>query len=100
MSDWNPELYNRFRSYRAEPFRAILARLDLDPAEQIADFGCGSGENTVELARRAPGSRALGIDSSPAMIERANAAKAELAEELAARLEFRLGDLAAARVCG
>jgi trans-aconitate 2-methyltransferase len=93
MTDWDPELYNRFRNYRAEPFRTILARLEIDPAERIVDLGCGSGENTVELLRRAARGYALGIDSSPAMIERANAAKDALAPELATRLEFRLGDI-------
>ena len=76
--DWEPELYNRFRRYRAEPFQAILARLQLDPDETIVDLGCGSGENTVELARMAPRGQALGIDSSPAMIARADAAKRAL----------------------
>jgi trans-aconitate 2-methyltransferase len=93
MKDWDPELYHRFRAYRAEPFHAILARLEIDPAERIIDLGCGSGENTIELARRAPQGRALGIDSSPAMIARANAAKQTLEQQLATRLEFRLGDI-------
>jgi trans-aconitate 2-methyltransferase len=95
MKDWDPDLYNRFRSYRAEPFHAILKRLDLDPAEKILDLGCGSGENMIELARRAPNGRALGIDSSPAMIARANAAKDALERQLATRLDFRLGDIGA-----
>ncbi|HKD65726.1 MAG TPA: methyltransferase domain-containing protein [Candidatus Binataceae bacterium] len=98
MSDWDPELYNRFRSYRAEPFQAILARLEIDPGEQLVDLGCGSGDNTIELARRAPSGRALGIDSSPAMIERAVAAKNSLSARLAARLEFRLGDIGAVQL--
>lgn len=93
MKDWEPDQYNRFRTYRAEPFYAILARLRLDPAEDIVDLGCGSGENTIELARRAPQGRALGIDSSPAMIGRANAAREQLEQQLASRLEFRLGDI-------
>jgi trans-aconitate 2-methyltransferase len=96
--DWDPELYNRFRDYRTEPVRAILARLEIDEAEHVVDLGCGSGENTVELARRAPRGRALGIDSSPAMIEAADAGKAALAPELAVRVEFRLGDIGAARL--
>jgi trans-aconitate 2-methyltransferase len=95
MKDWDPDLYNRFRAYRAEPFHAILARLDLDAAGRFLDLGCGSGEHTIELARRAPDGRALGIDSSPAMIARANAAKAALAPSLAARVDFRLGDIGA-----
>ncbi|HZY58710.1 MAG TPA: methyltransferase domain-containing protein [Candidatus Binataceae bacterium] len=98
MNDWEPDLYNRFRSYRAEPFHAILARLKIAGDETIVDLGCGSGENTVELARRAPHGAALGIDSSPAMIAKANAAKAALPADLAARLDFRLGDIGAIRL--
>lgn len=93
--DWDPELYNRFRRYRAEPFHAILARLRIDPEEKIVDLGCGSGENTVELARMAPRGQALGIDSSPAMIAKADAAKCALSSDLAARIDFTLGDIAA-----
>jgi trans-aconitate methyltransferase len=43
MADWNPELYNRFRRYREEPFLAILDRLNLRGDESIIDLGCGSG---------------------------------------------------------
>jgi trans-aconitate 2-methyltransferase len=98
MKDWDPELYNRFRNYRAEPFCAILARLKIDPDEKIVDLGCGSGENTVELVRRAPRGSALGIDSSPAMIAQACAALSTLPAELAARVEFELGDLSSIRL--
>lgn len=51
----------------------ILARLSLDRAKRIADLGCGTGEDTVELARRSAAGAALGLDSSAAMIERATA---------------------------
>jgi trans-aconitate 2-methyltransferase len=94
MSDWDPELYNRFRRYRAEPVEAILQRRDLRPDERIVDLGCGSGENTVELARRTAQGFALGIDSSPAMIERANRLRDGLESSLAARVRFELGDIA------
>jgi len=93
MTDWDPELYNRFRRYRAEPFEAILERLELAADERIADLGCGSGENTVELARRTARGSALGLDSSPAMIERANRLRAGLDAGIAARVRFELGDI-------
>jgi trans-aconitate 2-methyltransferase len=93
MGDWDPELYNRFRRYRAEPVEAILRRLDLSDRERIADLGCGSGENTIELARRTQDGSALGIDSSPAMIDRANQLRATLDPALAARIRFELGDI-------
>jgi trans-aconitate 2-methyltransferase len=92
-ADWDPELYNRFRRYRAEPVEAILKRLELSDRERIVDLGCGPGENTIELARRSREGSALGIDSSPAMIDRANQLRATLEPALAARVRFALGDV-------
>jgi trans-aconitate 2-methyltransferase len=107
MSDWDPEHYNRFRQYRAEPVEMIFARLaregrlgapTLSPTapstrRRIIDLGCGTGENTVELARRAGDACVIGLDSSPAMLRRANELRVRLEAELRARVEFRLGDL-------
>ena len=100
MNDWDPELYHKFRTYRDEPFREILARLETGGADalaaqcvRIADLGCGTGENTAELARRYPAAVTLGIDSSPAMIDRALKMREELEPELRARLDFAPGDI-------
>jgi trans-aconitate 2-methyltransferase len=93
MADWNPELYNRFRRYRAEPVEHILARLKFSPEETIVDLGCGSGENTVELARRSNHGVVRGIDNSPAMIDAARALLARETAELRARVSFELGEL-------
>ena len=94
MADWNPELYNRFRRYREEPFLAILERLRLRGEESIIDLGCGSGENTVELARRVPRGCAVGIDSSSAMIEAANKVLEGVEGEVRERLSFQLANIA------
>ena len=94
MADWDPDLYHRFRLYRAEPFEAILARLEPDRIEQrIVDLGCGTGENTVELARRFAGCTMLGMDSSRAMIDRALKLRDGLEPPLRERLSFVLGDI-------
>ncbi len=99
MADWNPDLYHKFRRYRAEPFDAIMARLESAGAEQrigdrIVDLGCGTGENTVELARRfGAGGFTVGIDSSPAMIDRALKLRESLEPALRERLRFVLGDI-------
>jgi trans-aconitate 2-methyltransferase len=93
MSDWNPELYNRFRHYRAEPFLEIIGRLEFGEAESIADLGCGSGENTVELARRTVGGSVHGIDSSRAMIDAAEKLREGLPAELRRRISFELRDI-------
>lgn len=94
MADWDPQLYNRFRRYRAEPVDHILARLQIGAEERIVDLGCGPGENTVELARRTSHGTAVGIDSSPAMIYAAKRLRDTLAPELSERISFALGDIA------
>ncbi len=92
MADWDPELYHRFRGYRAEPVGRIFAWLMLERAHNIVDLGCGTGEQKVELARRAPAATALGLDGSAAMIERALTLRVGLDLELKARVAFQLGD--------
>ncbi|MHB8381118.1 MAG: methyltransferase domain-containing protein [Candidatus Binataceae bacterium] len=93
MSDWQPELYNRFRRYRDEPFEHILERLAISADDTIADLGCGPGDNTVELARRLTNGRACGIDLSPAMIAAAEKLRGGLHADLRARLSFAAGDI-------
>src|SRR5271170_3815196 len=88
MADWDPELYNRFRRYRAEPVAHILSRLQLGGDEKIIDLGCGSGENTLELARRSAHGSALGVDGSPAMIEAARKVLDGEPAELKRRVSF------------
>jgi trans-aconitate 2-methyltransferase len=92
MSDWDPELYNRFRRYRAEPVEHILSRLEItgDENEKIIDLGCGSGENTLELARRSRRCTVLGVDGSPAMIEAARKLLDGGHAELNRRVSFEL----------
>ena len=91
-SEWDPELYNRFREYRAEPVTMMLARLELGPRERIVDLGCGTGEHTLELARRSSQGSVVGLDSSPAMIERALMLHERLGPEIQQRLQFKLAD--------
>jgi trans-aconitate 2-methyltransferase len=102
MRDWDPELYHKFRNYRDEPFHAIVARLAQDGAgkrldgriaDRIVDLGCGTGENTAELARRFDGAATVGIDSSPAMIDRALKLHEGLDPVLRDRLTFVIGDI-------
>jgi trans-aconitate 2-methyltransferase len=92
MADWDPELYNRFRRYRAEPVAHILSRLDLADNEAIVDLGCGSGEHTIELARRSARGSARGIDGSPAMIDAARKLLDAQPEDLKRRVSFELLD--------
>jgi arsenite methyltransferase len=68
-----------------------LAHADARPGEVVLDLGSGAGMDAF-LAARAVGSsgRAIGVDMTPAMIEkaRANAARAGFAN-----VEFRLGEI-------
>jgi trans-aconitate 2-methyltransferase len=94
MADWDPELYNRFRRYRAEPVAHILSRLQLAEDEKIIDLGCGSGENTLELARRSSSAMALGVDGSFAMVEAARKLLDGEPVELKRRVSFDLLNVA------
>ena len=52
--------------------RMAIDRLDPRPGQHVIDLGCGTGQTTLELARRvAPGGRALGVDIAAALLERA-----------------------------
>jgi trans-aconitate 2-methyltransferase len=94
MNDWEPELYNRFRRYRAEPVTHIFERLHLAGDERIADLGCGGGEHTLELARRAPHGTVRGIDGSRAMIDSALQLLALEPDSVRSRVSFELCELA------
>ena len=49
-----------------------MDRLDPQPGQHIIDLGCGTGHTTLELAGRvAPGGRAVGVDITAALLERA-----------------------------
>ena len=68
--DWNPELYEQFRRYRERPANDLTAAmLGLEPS-LVYDLGCGTGRITVELARRYPSAEVVGLDISPAMLDR------------------------------
>lgn len=68
-----------------------LAHAAIAPGETVLDLGSGAGIDCFLAAREAgPAGRAIGVDMTPAMLERAraNAAKAGIAN-----VEFRLGEI-------
>jgi trans-aconitate 2-methyltransferase len=87
MDTWNPEQYARFAAERAQPFHDLLDLVRPVPGGRAVDLGCGSGELTAELHRRLQAGHTLGLDSSPAMLERASALAGD-------GLRFELGDIA------
>src|SRR5579862_3207249 len=83
---WDPGQYERFAAERAQPFFDLLALVHPVPGGDVVDLGCGTGELTAQLHARAGAADTLGIDSSPAMLERA-------ATATTAGLRFELGDI-------
>ena len=72
-TQWDPDQYERFRAERARPFWDLVALVQPCPGGRAVDLGCGTGELTKELHRVLGASETVGIDSSPAMLERASA---------------------------
>lgn len=83
---WNPDQYHRFQAARSAPARDLQAMIPERAYRRIVDLGCGTGEQTLELARRFPDAQVLGLDSSPEMLARACA-------EAAPNLSFEPGDI-------
>lgn len=81
---WDPSTYLDYSDERGRPFGELLARVRATAPRHVVDLGCGPGTLTLGLARRWPGARVEGVDSSPEMIARASGPG----------VEFRLGDLA------
>src|SRR4051812_16545738 len=71
MVTWDPQVYGRYAAERARPFVDLVARVDAAAPRSVVDLGCGSGELTASLAARWPAADVLGVDSSPAMLDRA-----------------------------
>lgn len=74
MADWNPAQYLRFDNERLRPAIDLLARIAHPAPRLICDLGCGTGSGSAMLRTRYPAARIIGVDASPAMLERARAA--------------------------
>ena len=69
----------------------LLSRMELPPAADILDIGCGTGASCVQILATVPDSRVWGLDNSPAMLDVARSGVGEsdrlvLVEGDAARL--------------
>jgi len=63
----------------------------LQPGQTVLDLGSGGGIDCFLAAKRVgPGGRVIGVDMTPAMIDRARANKEKLGAE---NVEFRLGEI-------
>ena len=82
---WDPDRYLTYADERARPFVELLARIPTPAPATVVDLGCGPGNLTRLLADRWPDAAITGVDSSPAMIERARAEGGSI--------DWRLGDV-------
>src|SRR4051812_42779425 len=73
---WNPDKYQAFAAERAQPFHDLLSWVRPAPGASAVDLGCGTGELTLALHQHLGAATTLGVDLSPAMLERAKAVQA------------------------
>jgi trans-aconitate 2-methyltransferase len=80
--DWNPQQYLRFSEERLRPAVDLAARIDHACPKRVVDLGCGTGNALPVLAARFPEAELIGVDSSPAMLKKANSTgfKTQLAD--------------------
>lgn len=71
--DWNPDLYARFRDLRLQPALDLSTRIGALPPGPLCDLGCGAGVAGALLRDRFPDRRLIGLDSSAAMLAKAEA---------------------------
>jgi trans-aconitate 2-methyltransferase len=84
---WKPEQYARFAAERRLPFDDLLALVEPQESPRVVDLGCGPGELTRELHRKLGARQTVGVDSSPAMLEKARPLAGQ-------GLDFRAADMA------
>ena len=90
------DLLYRDKDYAGESeYVAAHIRKQAPQAERILELGCGTGAHAEHLARM--GYSVHGVDMSEAMLARAEARKAALPPDVAARLSFGLGDVRSVR---
>ena len=78
IDGWSPDQYERFRSERQQPFDDLLTLCHPVPGGRIVDLGCGTGDLTKILHEEMAAKETVGIDSSPAMLARAQSAHADV----------------------
>lgn len=68
---WIPDTYHTFRRERELAIVDLLGRIPQTTPRTIIDLGCGAGTSTTWIAKRFPGARITGVDSSANLLERA-----------------------------
>ncbi|QFT79816.1 Trans-aconitate 2-methyltransferase [Roseovarius sp. THAF27] len=75
-TDWNPGAYARFHDLRLRPGLDLVNTISSMGAGDIYDLGCGNGALGEALRARAGNRKVIGVDASPAMLEKARGCKA------------------------
>jgi trans-aconitate 2-methyltransferase len=86
-SPWNPDQYHQFKDERSQPFFDLLDLVEPAPEGAVVDLGCGTGELTRLLHKKAQAASTRGLDSSETML-------AKSAEYAGDGLSFERGDIA------
>lgn len=86
MADWNPEQYRQFAKERGQAFYDLLEMIEPAQLDRAVDLGCGPGELTAAAAAQLDVGEMIGIDNSPAMLDKA-------AEHVSANVRFEFGDI-------
>ena len=68
---WNPEVYNKFKNVRNQPFFDLAEFISPENMQTAIDLGCGTGEQTALLSERFKQAVFLGIDASEEMLSKA-----------------------------
>lgn len=76
--DWSAKEYLRFEDQRMRPARDLLSAVPDHRVGVAIDLGCGPGNSTGLLVERFAGADVSGLDSSPAMLQRAAEALPEV----------------------
>lgn len=79
---WNPEIYNKFKNIRYQPFYDLADFIQPVSGMKAIDLGCGTGEQTAILADKFKEADFLGVDSSAEMLEQSKSLETD-------RLHFR-----------
>lgn len=80
---WDPSQYLRFADHRTRPGLELIARIPAIEAGYAVDLGAGPGHLTAILAEHSPQAEIVGVDSSVAMVERAEQEHPALSWQLA-----------------
>lgn len=86
-TSWDPGTYDQYRRQRTRPFHDLIGQVPCTAPALVVDLGAGNGPTTLELTKRWPDARIVGVDSSETMLEAARDADTDQ------RVEWVLADV-------